>query len=61
MGGFHVVVQRHERVIAVRDGAVERALAPGRHLRRFRTRYEQVETRERLTTTPRRRSSPPTA
>lgn len=50
MGMFSLVVPRHERVLAVLDGAVVGVLGPGRHRRTRRTRYEHVDVRPRLGT-----------
>lgn len=48
MSVFTVVVARHERVLAVRDGAVVGVLDPGRHRRQRRVSYEPVDIRPRL-------------
>lgn len=50
MGVFSMVVERHERVLALRDGAVVGVLEPGRHRRRRRVTYERVDVRPRLGT-----------
>jgi regulator of protease activity HflC (stomatin/prohibitin superfamily) len=50
MGVFSIVVERHERVLAVRDGEVTAVLGPGRHRRTSRTSYERVDVRPRITT-----------
>lgn len=50
MGVFSIVVERHERVLAVRDGEVAAVLGPGRHRRTIRTSYERVDVRPRITT-----------
>lgn len=47
---FSVVVERHERVLALRDGAVVAVLDPGRHRRRRRTSYRWLDVRPRLGT-----------
>lgn len=53
MGVFSVVVQRHEQVLAIRDGKVVAVFGPGRYRRSRRSRrttYERVDVRERRTT-----------
>lgn len=50
MGVFSIVVERHEKVIAVCDGRVVGVLGPGRHRRQRRTAYERVDVRSRVTT-----------
>lgn len=50
MGVFSIVVERHEKVLAVRDGQVVGVLGPGRHRRVRRTVYERVDVRSRVTT-----------
>jgi regulator of protease activity HflC (stomatin/prohibitin superfamily) len=40
----------HERVLAYRDGCLERVLEPGRHRLRRRTRLVRVDVRERIVT-----------
>lgn len=55
-----VTVRSHERVLAYRDGRLERVLAPGRHRRRTRTKLVRVDVRERIVPSRPRRCSPPT-
>jgi regulator of protease activity HflC (stomatin/prohibitin superfamily) len=50
MGVLTIVVERHEKVLVVRDGRVTGVLGPGRHRRERRTVYERVDVRERITT-----------
>lgn len=50
MNVFSIVVERHEQVLAVRDGEVVEVLGPGRHRRTRRTIYERVDVRSRVTT-----------
>lgn len=50
MNVFNIVVERHEQVLAVRDGEVVDVLGPGRHRRTRRTVYERVDVRSRVTT-----------
>ena len=50
MNVFSIVVERHEQVLAVRDGEVVEVLGPGRHRRTRRTVYERVDVRSRVTT-----------
>lgn len=50
MNVFSIVVERHEKVLAVRDGQVVDVLGPGRHRRQRRTAYERVDVRSRVTT-----------
>jgi regulator of protease activity HflC (stomatin/prohibitin superfamily) len=45
-----VTVRQHERVLANRDGRLERVLDPGRHRRRTRTQLVRVDVRERIVT-----------
>lgn len=45
-----ITVRSHERVLAYRDGRLERVLAPGRHRRRTRTTLVRVDVRERIVT-----------
>jgi regulator of protease activity HflC (stomatin/prohibitin superfamily) len=45
-----VAVRQHERVLAYRDGRLERVLDPGRHRRRTRTQLVRVDVRERIVT-----------
>lgn len=52
MGVLSVVVERHEKVLAVQDGTVAAVLGPGRYRRRRRSVYERVDVRERITTVP---------
>lgn len=47
---FSIVVDRHEKVLAVRDGQVVEVLGPGRHRRQRRTVYERVDVRPQVTT-----------
>jgi regulator of protease activity HflC (stomatin/prohibitin superfamily) len=49
MGVLTIVVERHEKVLVVRDGRVTGVLGPGRHRRERRTVYERVDVRERIT------------
>ena len=46
----HIVVRPHERVLAYRDGRLDRVLEPGRHRRRRRTHLVRVDVRERIVT-----------
>ena len=48
MNVFSIVVERHEQVLAVRDGEVVEVLGPGRHRRTRRTVYERVDVRSRV-------------
>ena len=50
MNVFSIVVERHEQVLAVRDGEVVEVLGPGRHRRTRRTAYERIDVRSRVTT-----------
>lgn len=43
-----ITVDQHERVLAYRDGRLERVLGPGRHQRRSRTELVRIDMRERL-------------
>lgn len=45
-----ITVRSHERVLAYRDGRLERVLNPGRHRRRARTDLVRVDVRERIVT-----------
>ena len=45
-----ITVRSHERVLAYRDGRLERVLGPGRHRRRTRTQLVRVDVRERIVT-----------
>lgn len=45
-----ITVRQHERVLAYRDGRLERVLEPGRHTCRSRTEPVRVDLRERLLT-----------
>jgi regulator of protease activity HflC (stomatin/prohibitin superfamily) len=45
-----ITVRSHERVLAYRDGRLERVLDPGRHRRRSRTSLVRVDVRERIVT-----------
>jgi regulator of protease activity HflC (stomatin/prohibitin superfamily) len=45
-----ITVRSHERVLAYRDGRLERVLDPGRHRRRTRTTLVRVDVRERIVT-----------
>ena len=45
-----IIVRSHERVLAYRDGRVERVLNPGRHRRRTRTTLVRVDVRDRIVT-----------
>jgi len=45
-----VTVPAHERVLAYRDGRLDRVLEPGRHRRRTRTRLVRVDVRDRIVT-----------
>jgi len=46
----NITVRSHERVLAYRDGRLERVLDPGRHRHRTRTRLVRVDLRERIVT-----------
>ena len=43
-------VGSHERVLAYRDGRLERVLPPGRHRRRTRTQLVRIDVRQRIVT-----------
>ncbi|HEX2175297.1 MAG TPA: slipin family protein [Nocardioidaceae bacterium] len=45
-----ITVRSHERVLAYRDGRLERVLDPGRHRRRIRTSLVRIDVRERIVT-----------
>lgn len=45
-----ITVGAHERVLAYRDGRLDRVLGPGRHGRRVRTELVRVDVRERIAT-----------
>lgn len=51
MGIFTITVEAHERAVTYVDGRVSEVLGPGRHRRRWRTRYAVVDLRERITST----------
>lgn len=45
-----ITVRPHERVLAYRDGRLERVLEPGHHGRRLRTELVRIDVRERIVT-----------